>query len=84
MAKISMFLSFFLFVLIAMPTSSSGRMVLEENEGVQVKCPKVIKNQSCSKVVCPKPRKACPLVNCREGFVLYEPCCDCQRCCPPA
>ncbi|MCL7034618.1 hypothetical protein MKW94_013620 [Papaver nudicaule] len=81
MAKITMFLCFFVVVLLVMPTSSLSRMVLEEDEGVQVRCPKVIK--SCSKVVCPKPRKVCPLVRCREGFVLYQPCCACQRCCPP-
>ncbi|KAI3952802.1 hypothetical protein MKX01_006845 [Papaver californicum] len=76
MAKISMFLGFFLFILIAMPTSSSSRMILEEVEAVN-KCPKVL----CLQVVCPQ-RVFCPQVvlECPNG--QYKPCCGCPRCCP--
>ncbi|KAI3952799.1 hypothetical protein MKX01_006842 [Papaver californicum] len=76
MAKISMFLSIFLFVLIAMPAaSSSSRMMPEEDQGVVNKCPKF----KCLQIVCPKPRKVCPQIKCRFGS--YTPCCGCPRCC---
>ncbi|KAI3952798.1 hypothetical protein MKX01_006841 [Papaver californicum] len=77
MAKISMFLSFFLFVLIAMPASSSSRMILEEEDQKAVnKCP-IFKCVS----VCPKPRKVCAqvILKCKNGS--YKPCCGCPRCC---
>ncbi|KAI3892705.1 hypothetical protein MKW92_015024 [Papaver armeniacum] len=70
MAKISMFVCFFLFVLIAMPISSSGSS----------KCPKVA--PSCAAILCAAPTNPCPLVLCAEGFVLYQPCCGCETCCP--
>ncbi|KAI3956615.1 hypothetical protein C5167_014766 [Papaver somniferum] len=76
MAKISMFLSFFLFVLIVMPTSSSSsRMMLEEVEAVN-KCPK----PNCSFVKC-KPFSCVQVVlKCPNG--QYTPCCSCPKCCP--
>ncbi|KAI3965259.1 hypothetical protein MKW92_025707 [Papaver armeniacum] len=77
MAKISMFLSFFLFVLIAMPSSSSSRMMLEEDQDVPNKCPKIM----CLAVVC-EPEVFCPQVvlECPNG--QYTPCCGCPTCCP--
>ncbi|KAI3856976.1 hypothetical protein MKX03_019036 [Papaver bracteatum] len=57
MAKISMFLSFFLLVLIAMPASSSSRMILEDDQQAVNKCPKVL----CLHVVC-EPKVFCPQV----------------------
>ncbi|KAI3952818.1 hypothetical protein MKX01_006861 [Papaver californicum] len=82
MARISMFLGFLLFVLISMPTSSSSRMILEEDVEVEERCPKVI--PSCAAVQCLKLPNPCPQIRCREGFVLFQPCCGCQRCCPKA
>ncbi|KAI3952800.1 hypothetical protein MKX01_006843 [Papaver californicum] len=81
MAKISamvLILSFFLFVLIVMPASSSTRLILEEDQEVVVDtCPKV----KCVSV-CPKPPpKVCPQIRCRYGS--YTPCCACPECCPP-
>ncbi|KAI3928678.1 hypothetical protein MKW98_024279 [Papaver atlanticum] len=75
MAKISMFLSFFLLVLIAMPASSSSRMILEDE--VVNKCPKVL----CLHVLC-EPEVFCPQVvlECPNG--QYTPCCGCPKCCP--
>ncbi|MCL7024557.1 hypothetical protein MKW94_013867 [Papaver nudicaule] len=81
MAKISiMFLCFFLFVLVSMPTSFSSRTMLEE-EGVS-RCPRRV--QSCQGVVC-NPQVFCPLfvLNCPDGQYAYKPCCSCgQTCCP--
>ncbi|MCL7022624.1 hypothetical protein MKW94_006934 [Papaver nudicaule] len=80
MAKISMFLSLFLFVLIVMPISSSSRMIVEEDREVVVDtCPKV----RCIPV-CPQPQQppeTCPKIRCRYGS--YTPCCACPECCPP-
>ncbi|RZC63012.1 hypothetical protein C5167_024746 [Papaver somniferum] len=80
MAKItSLFLCFFLFVLIAMPTSSATRMILQE--GVSG-CPR--RAPSCAGVVC-DPVVFCPLfvLNCPDGQYAYKPCCSCgQTCCP--
>ncbi|KAI3833994.1 hypothetical protein MKX03_003375 [Papaver bracteatum] len=74
MAKISMFFSFLLFVLIAMPTSSSGRMILEEPEPVN-KCP----TPDCSFVKCKEPAFCLQVVlECPN----YTPCCGCPTCCP--
>ncbi|KAI3962019.1 hypothetical protein MKX01_039841 [Papaver californicum] len=75
MAKFSMFLSFILFVLIAMPTSSSSRMTLEEVEA-ENKCPK----PDCSLVKC-EPFFCIPIfLDCPNG--RYSPCCSCPECCP--
>ncbi|KAI3952803.1 hypothetical protein MKX01_006846 [Papaver californicum] len=82
MAKMSMFLCFFLFALIAMPTSSSTRMILQENQETVSGCPRVAK--SCAGVVC-KPQVFCPLfvLNCPDCQYAYKPCCSCaQTCCP--
>ncbi|RZC55908.1 hypothetical protein C5167_014768 [Papaver somniferum] len=69
MAKMSMFLGIFVFVLIAMPThSSSNRMTLKEDLGVVNNCPKF----KCLQIVCPQ-------IKCRFGS--YTPCCGCPRCC---
>ncbi|MCL7034140.1 hypothetical protein MKW94_029963 [Papaver nudicaule] len=80
MAKISMFLSFFLFVLIAMPTSSwSGMMILDDDEIEAVK--KCVKLQSLE-CLCEEPAN-CPDVyyfECKYGH--YTPCCGCLDCCP--
>ncbi|KAI3957685.1 hypothetical protein MKW92_013828 [Papaver armeniacum] len=79
MGKISMFLGFFLvFVLIAMPTSSSSRMMLEKDVGIE-KCPPRI-TPSCDFVQCQKPAN-CPKIRCGQGLVLYQPCCKCPACC---
>ncbi|MCL7037951.1 hypothetical protein MKW94_025612 [Papaver nudicaule] len=75
-AKMNLLLSFFLFVLIAMPASSSSRMILEEDQGVVPKCPKF----KCLQIVCPEPRKVCPLIKCSSKG-SYTPCCGCPRCC---
>ncbi|MCL7024556.1 hypothetical protein MKW94_013866 [Papaver nudicaule] len=81
MAKISMLCCFFLFVLISMPaSSSSSRMKLKDE--VEERCPKVA--PSCAAVLCPIPTEVCPQLMCIKGFVLYQPCCECQRCCPAA
>ncbi|KAI3925055.1 hypothetical protein MKW98_009705 [Papaver atlanticum] len=76
MAKISMFLSFFLFSLIVMPASSSSRMILQEDQKVVNKCP-IFKCVS----VCPKPIKVCAQVILKCKFGSYKPCCGCPRCC---
>ncbi|MCL7030324.1 hypothetical protein MKW94_004654 [Papaver nudicaule] len=82
MAKISMFLGFFLLALIAMPaTSSASRMILQDNR-VDT-CPEVF----CAAVVCSSlptfdPNRVCPQIRCSNG--VYTPCCDCPKCCPPA
>ncbi|MCL7024092.1 hypothetical protein MKW94_016675 [Papaver nudicaule] len=69
MAKISMFLGFFLLALIAMPaTSSASRMILQDN-----------RVDTCPEVFC---AAVCPQIRCRNG--VYTPCCDCPKCCPPA
>ncbi|MCL7048956.1 hypothetical protein MKW94_004992 [Papaver nudicaule] len=75
MAKINLFLSFSLFVLIAMTDSSSSRMIRKEDHEVVDTCPKF----NCVQVVCPI--KMCPEIRCSNG--VYTPCCDCPRCCPP-
>ncbi|KAI3833993.1 hypothetical protein MKX03_003374 [Papaver bracteatum] len=75
----SLFLCFFLFVLIAIPTSSATRMMLREDVSG---CPRRVK--SCARVVC-NPRIFCPLfvINCPDGQYAYKPCCSCsQTCCP--
>ncbi|MCL7035254.1 hypothetical protein MKW94_013746 [Papaver nudicaule] len=75
MAKISMFLSFFLFVLIAMPeASSASRMILQKDT-----CPQIV----CIAIVCPpRPPRPCPRIGCTNGS--YTPCCGCPTCCPAA
>ncbi|KAI3956614.1 hypothetical protein MKW92_034343 [Papaver armeniacum] len=75
MAKMSMFLGFFLFVFIVMPTPSFSRMIPEEDLGVANNCPKF----KFLQIVCPKPIKVCPQIKCRFGS--YPPCCGCPRCC---
>ncbi|KAI3956619.1 hypothetical protein MKW92_034348 [Papaver armeniacum] len=78
--KMSMFLSFFLFALIAMPASSYSRMILEGDKdaldthtcGPKVRC----------LIVCPGPPKVCPRIGCTNGS--YTPCCGCPKCCPAA
>ncbi|KAI3956613.1 hypothetical protein MKW92_034342 [Papaver armeniacum] len=77
MAKISMILSFFLFVLIVMPASSSSRLILEEDQEVVDTCPKV----KCVSVCLHPPPEVCPKIKCRFGS--YTPCCRCPECCPP-
>ncbi|KAI3962017.1 hypothetical protein MKX01_039839 [Papaver californicum] len=79
-AKISMFLSFFLFVLIVMPASSSSRIIVEVDQ-------EVVDARTCGPkvrclIVCPGPPKACPRIGCINGF--YTPCCGCPKCCPAA
>ncbi|KAI3957740.1 hypothetical protein MKX01_007571 [Papaver californicum] len=78
MAKMSVFLiCFFLSVLIAMPTSSSSRMILQkEQEVVPFRCLKLI-TELCSAVTgC---RGACPPVQCPNA--RDSPCCGCKVCC---
>ncbi|MCL7046743.1 hypothetical protein MKW94_023755 [Papaver nudicaule] len=76
MAKISIiFLTFFLFALIVMQTSSSSRMILEEDEKVTTRCPV----PDCSLVRCAAPTKPCPQIRCSTGS--YTPCCQCPTCC---
>ncbi|KAI3888935.1 hypothetical protein MKX03_006075 [Papaver bracteatum] len=77
MVKISMILSFFLFVLIVMPASSSSRVILDEDQEVVDTCPKV----RCVSVCPNPPPKVCPLLKCRFGS--YTPCCRCPECCDP-
>ncbi|KAI3879428.1 hypothetical protein MKW92_000860 [Papaver armeniacum] len=79
MAKMSMFFCFFLVVLIAMPTSSSSRMMLEADLEADF--------SSCVPHVCSKPFTrcssggfGCPKLDCIYGE--YEPCCACPKCCP--
>ncbi|KAI3888925.1 hypothetical protein MKX03_006065 [Papaver bracteatum] len=78
MARMSMLLSFFLFVLVAMPTSSSSIYIFQEDQGVVAKCPKF----RCLQIVCPKPIKVCPKIKCSSNG-SYTPCCGCPRCCSP-
>ncbi|KAI3925061.1 hypothetical protein MKW98_009711 [Papaver atlanticum] len=76
MAKMSMFLCFFVFVLIAMTASSASRLVLEEIEAIN-KCPK----PDCSRVKCRGPVLCKRVVlKCKKG--KYTPCCSCPKCCP--
>ncbi|MCL7037957.1 hypothetical protein MKW94_010632 [Papaver nudicaule] len=79
MAKISLFFCFFVFVLVAMPTPSSSRMILENNT-----CPTSSRaTQSCRRVVCQK-QVFCTanFLICPDGQYNFKPCCGCQRCCP--
>ncbi|KAI3833989.1 hypothetical protein MKX03_003370 [Papaver bracteatum] len=75
MAKMSMFLCFFLFVLVAMPISSSSRMILEEDPVVVDKCLTFV----------------CPCPPCRNGEMMTmntktitistkECICNCPQC----
>ncbi|MCL7032363.1 hypothetical protein MKW94_017695 [Papaver nudicaule] len=73
---------FFLFVLITMPTSSSSSRTKLKDKEVEERCPKVA--PSCAAVLCPIPTEVCPQLMCIKGFVLFQPCCECQRCCPAA
>ncbi|KAI3905887.1 hypothetical protein MKX01_037296 [Papaver californicum] len=76
MDKMRMFLCFFLFVLIAMPTSSASRMILEEVIAVN-KCPL----PDCSLVRCKGPISCIQVeLKCKNG--KYTPCCGCPTCCP--
>ncbi|MCL7032788.1 hypothetical protein MKW94_008993 [Papaver nudicaule] len=74
MAKISIFFCFLLFVLIAMPTSSSStRMILEDVKAVK-KCPQ----PNCALVRCKQPAMCLQVVlECPN----YTPCCGCPTCC---
>ncbi|KAI3833990.1 hypothetical protein MKX03_003371 [Papaver bracteatum] len=63
MAKMSMFVCFFLFVLIAMPASSSGRMMLEEVLKVGNKCAQ-----------CFAPCRTIDVRECANGWTM-DPCC---------
>ncbi|RZC62987.1 hypothetical protein C5167_024762 [Papaver somniferum] len=80
MGKISMFVSFFLFVLIAMPaaSSTSSRTMLEKDARTE-RCPNT---PSCDDNVeqCEEPTN-CPRIRCRQGLVLYRECCECPKCC---
>ncbi|KAI3833999.1 hypothetical protein MKX03_003380 [Papaver bracteatum] len=77
----SLFLCFFLFVLIAMPTSSAtrGMILAEDVRG----CPGGV--NSCEGVVC-YPQVFCPIIilECPDGLDPYKPFCSCTPiCCPP-
>ncbi|KAI3888930.1 hypothetical protein MKX03_006070 [Papaver bracteatum] len=74
MAKIIVFVCFFLLVLIAMPASSSSRLLLEEDH--EVTCPKKV---ICEVFTCAHPPDGCPEIKCSSG--QYKPCCDCPICC---
>ncbi|RZC60055.1 hypothetical protein C5167_021814 [Papaver somniferum] len=78
MAKMSMLVCLFLFVLIAMPTSSSSRMMLPQDPGlVETKCTKLV-SDICSDVTgC---RGACPTLECPNAYYV-EKCCNCKVCC---
>ncbi|RZC55895.1 hypothetical protein C5167_014744 [Papaver somniferum] len=85
MAKISMFLGFFLFVLIAMPNSSSSRMMLGVSVGpvdVEVGTTKSCPAEDCSQISgCPPTGGDCPPLVCTNG--VRQTCCDCgEECCP--
>ncbi|KAI3957689.1 hypothetical protein MKW92_013832 [Papaver armeniacum] len=80
MAKISMFRCFFLFVLIAMPISSSGSRMMLGIDLLAPICSKVA--PICGVGLCEAPTAPCPPLVCAEGFVLYQPCCGCEICCP--
>ncbi|KAI3927141.1 hypothetical protein MKX01_029909 [Papaver californicum] len=91
MAKISMFLSFFVFVLIVMPTSSSSRMMLDAGVDVgpvdleigttkSYSCPA----EDCSLLFsgCPPAGggNLCPPLVCTNG--VRKMCCGCgESCC---
>ncbi|KAI3956620.1 hypothetical protein MKW92_034349 [Papaver armeniacum] len=78
MAKISMFLSFFLFFLVAMPAASSASRLLLQNDQKDT-CPQIF----CIAIVCPpRPPRPCPRIGCTNGY--YTPCCGCPTCCPAA
>ncbi|RZC55912.1 hypothetical protein C5167_014759 [Papaver somniferum] len=75
----SLFLCFFLFSLIAMPTSSATRMILQEDVSG---CPEGV--NSCDGVVC-NPQVFCVplLLVCPLGQYSYKQCCSCSvTCCP--
>ncbi|KAI3880762.1 hypothetical protein MKW92_035129 [Papaver armeniacum] len=75
MAKFIMFLSFFLFVLIAMPTSSSS--IKDDTRGGMItKCPK----PDCSLIQCVPFSCVQVVLKCPNG--QYSPCCSCPKCCP--
>ncbi|KAI3888936.1 hypothetical protein MKX03_006076 [Papaver bracteatum] len=79
MTKISLFLSFLLFVLIAMPASSSSRMILEGDQEIVVDgkvntCPP----NPCRCLVAPQ--GCTPPRGCRNGSASR--CCECPTCCP--
>ncbi|KAI3875554.1 hypothetical protein MKX03_027068 [Papaver bracteatum] len=80
MGKISMFVSFFLFVLIAMPAASSSsiRMMLEKDARTNM-CQGDTDSCDDNPVQCGTPTN-CPRIRCRQGLVLYRPCCDCPCC----
>ncbi|KAI3957573.1 hypothetical protein MKW92_027737 [Papaver armeniacum] len=75
MGKIRMLVSFFLFVLIAMPAASSSsiRMMLE-------KCPNTPSCDINNPTQCDEPTN-CPRIRCRQGLVLHRECCECPKCC---
>ncbi|KAI3925066.1 hypothetical protein MKW98_009716 [Papaver atlanticum] len=81
MAKTSMFLGFFLFVLIAMPTSSSSRMILEEVQEVVNKFPGVLKSRQL--LPCPCVPEDCSPLECPIGTRPTRlHCCGCPVCYP--
>ncbi|KAI3952805.1 hypothetical protein MKX01_006848 [Papaver californicum] len=79
MAKnISMFLSFFLFVLIAIPTSSSTRMMLQEVQELPEFCPEYDPELRCAtpwdpEFTCPESQHPCRS-NCGDTRCLPEFC----------
>ncbi|KAI3879430.1 hypothetical protein MKW92_000862 [Papaver armeniacum] len=80
MAKMSLFFCFFLFALIAMPISSSSRMIIEV--GVEVGGTKSCPPQDCSQYAgrgCPPASGFCPPLVCPNGVFLT--CCGCNMCC---
>ncbi|MCL7042103.1 hypothetical protein MKW94_013389 [Papaver nudicaule] len=72
MAKISMFICFFLFVWIAMPTSSSSRMILEEVQEVAISTEKCSSAEIPPAVPCLR-RANCTMLVC--GNVVCKPEC---------
>ncbi|MCL7049421.1 hypothetical protein MKW94_026296 [Papaver nudicaule] len=85
MAKMSVFLCFFLFVLIAMPSSSSSRMMLGVGVDLAVGTTKSCPPEECTILngCPPEPSDgnddACPALNCPNG--VQHRCCDCPTCC---
>ncbi|RZC63037.1 hypothetical protein C5167_024808 [Papaver somniferum] len=83
MAKISMFLGFFLLALVAMPAASSASRMILQDDHVNT-CPEIV----CLGVLCSDivpnwdPNRVCPEIRCSNG--VYTPCCECPKCCPPA
>ncbi|MCL7049156.1 hypothetical protein MKW94_005489 [Papaver nudicaule] len=78
MAKVSsMFLCFFLLsVLIAVPVSSSSRMLLQKPDFVS-KCVKLTEILCSAVTGC---AGACPPVHCPNAHIVPE-CCNCKVCC---